>query len=215
MNLLSARLPILLALAAAGLHAADFSWGLQAGILAPQGDLKNHAILGTGTTLGGSAVNLHFEWGVSRRDALRLRFGLMGTGEGRENLLDQDPQLGPITLSTEWTSREAAVDWRRLWSGGDTGWYSTAGLGLASPRESTTTWGLLYPGGPRVGSTRSRTQHGRLALCLGLGYQLNRRFHGEVAYHQVSTDKSGSQGFGISAMSWMTLQLGVDFGRGR
>lgn len=215
MNSLSMKLAILLAVNGLALQAGDYSWGIQVGALASQGDMKSHAFLGTQKSLGGSVLNLNFEWEVGQRNAVRLRFSGMGTGTGRENLLEQDPVLGRVTISTEWTSNEVGLDWRRQWTPGPNGWYSTLGLGLASPKMMFTIRAPLYPGGPTGGSTREVRQHSKLSMRLGLGYQINRHYNTELSYHQVNVDKSGADGLGIGAMKWLSLGLGLNFGRQR
>jgi hypothetical protein len=210
-----ARLPLLLALGGGGLQAGDLTWGLQVGMVALQGDVKDHAYLGTHKGLGGAALELRLEWAVSPRDAVRFRFGSMGSGTGRENLVEVDPDLGPVTLSTEWHSRELGVDWRRQWSAGTGGWYTVAGLGLAHAELDASFRAEPWPGEPRVGHTLHYQQDNRLALHLGGGYQFTRHFNVELGYHQVAVDKDGADGFGISALKWVELGVGVTFGRRR
>lgn len=204
-------LAVLLAVSSGTLWAGDTSWAFQLGAMAPQGSLKTDPLAGSQRSLGGPVLGLLIERSFRTQDAFRLRLSLAGLGEGRRTPLG----TGGATMEARWTFPEVALDWRRQWTGGARGWYTTAGLGLASPRVDRTAYWPLSPGGPVVGATTGFTQHHKPAVRIGGGWQFNRRFSAEGAYHWVKVDSSPQEGFGVGTLAWFDLSVGIHWGRGR
>ncbi len=205
------RLAILLAVSSALLSAGDTSWAFQVGAMAPQGALKSDGQVGTRRSLGGPALGFLVEHRFQGRDSVRLRLSLAAPGEG-----DRTPAgAGGASAEADWRIPEAGLDWRHQWTGTSRGWYSVAGVGLASPKVDRTVHWPLTPGGPVVGSTTRFSQNHRPAFRLGGGWQFTRRFSVEAAYHWVEVDADPREGFGVGRLAWIEVAAGIHFGRGR
>ena len=204
-------LAVLLAVSSGILWAGDTSWAFQLGAMAPQGSLKTDPLAGSQRSLGGPVLGLLFERSFRPQDAVRLRLSLAGLSAGGRNPLG----TGGAYTESEWSLPEVGLDWRRQWTGGTSGWYTTAGLGLASPKLNRSAYWPLSPGGPVVGGSTQVTQHHKPAVRIGGGWQFNRRFSAEGAYHFVKVDSSPQEGFGVGTLAWFELSVGIHWGRGR
>ncbi|WP_306600327.1 hypothetical protein [Geothrix sp. 21YS21S-2] len=204
-------LAVLLAVSAGPLGAGDTSWAFQLGAMAPQGSLKSDPQAGAQQSLGGPVLGLLFERSFRTPDAVRLRLSLAGLRPGGRNPLG----TGGAYTESDWSLPEVGLDWRHQWTGSTSGWYSTVGLGLASPRLDRTAHWPLSPGGPVVGGTTRFTQHHKPAARIGGGWQFNHRFSAEGAYHFVNVDSAPQEGFGVSRLAWFELAVGIHWGRGR
>lgn len=204
-------LAMLLAVSSGILWAGDTSWAFQLGAMAPQGSLKTDPQAGTQRSLGGPVLGLLLERTFRTQDAVRLRLSLAGLTRGGRNPLG----TGGAYTESEWSLPEVGLDWRREWTGSASGWYSTAGLGLAAPKLNRTAHWPLSPGGPVVGGSTQVTQHHKPAVRIGGGWQFNRRFSAEGAYHFVKVDSSPQEGFGVGTLAWFELSVGIHWGRGR
>ena len=207
------RLGLVLAAFGSVLQVGAFSWAIQAGAMAPQGAMASSPLVGLHRTVGGQAYGLHFEWGLDNVDALRLRFADTGTGNQGERI-PLDASKG-ITAAASWTIPEVGLDWRRQWTGQEAGWYTAVGLAVASPRLNWTEYAPLWSGGPVAGSSHLYQQNHKVPLRVGAGYQLNRRFHAELAWHYLKVEGGGPDGFALNQLTWLDLSVGINFGRGR
>lgn len=199
------RLALLLCCLSLG--AADFSGGFGLAKAFPLGPVKDDPILGTHNS-NGSSGEIHFEWQLGRREALRLRF-TNGQFEHPETV----PLDTGVTLSTTWDAIGWGLDWRHDFAGPQRGGYTLVGLGLSTVEASATLrWETPYG---LVGNTSTVRQHNRLAWRVGAGYHLNRFFDLEASYHEISTEPHGTEGLRISKLQWIEVGLTVSFGKGR
>lgn len=162
------------------LHAADFNFGAQAGMVSAQGDLKARLNAKNGFTLGGHAL-IAFEHGHAIRP--RIDFTqLKGTKQvsASLNVNASTPMQVGATQRGKATSLTLGTDYLYFVERTpDQGLYLVAGAGL-SFNKATVDLGL--EAGPVAGGATVSVQSVLPSLNLGVGYQFNKTIGVEAGY---------------------------------
>ncbi|HJV23137.1 MAG TPA: hypothetical protein VJ505_04400 [Holophagaceae bacterium] len=196
-------------LSATGLMAQTrINGGMQAGLMAPTGDFADKrdalgdyigAHDGLGIHFGG-----HLDFNFTQHSQLRLHLTVNGFA-GKE----QDIYTGGFydgTRQNGFSVVQFGGDYVHNFDSPNRGGYFLAGASLNQVKSKYEFSNYNYP-------DDERTQSGRLGVRIGGGYTFNRIISLEGHIDHVSVDKTGTDGLGFDAMTWVTISAVFRFGR--
>lgn len=182
----------------------DVSGGLTVGLSFPTGDFAT-AKLGNGDYAGannglGAQLGGNLYLTFDRHHQLRFHATLNSFSSEEQDIYDNYGYAG--TLQNNFNIFQIGGDYIYHFERPTRGGYILAGLSLNRIRaESDYT---DYP-------DWSATQSGRAGFRIGGGYHFNRIFSLEGQYNCVSVNKDGSDGFGMSSISWISVNAVLHF----
>ena len=204
------RLPCiaLALLATSGLLAQNvrFNGGMQVGLALPTGDFANKKAAG-GEFLGandglGLHFGGHFDFNFTPHHQLRLIVNVNGFASKQQDIYSGGLYDG--TRQNAFGIVQVGGDYVFNAGSPSRGGYFLAGLNLNKVKATADY--SSYPD-PEI------NQSGRLGLRVGGGYTFNRVFSLEGHLNSVSVDKSGPDGLGYDAISWVAVSAVFRFGR--
>ncbi|MBI3129846.1 MAG: outer membrane beta-barrel protein [Acidobacteria bacterium] len=198
---------VLLCLSTTGLAAQTrINGGIQAGLNAPTGDFADKRD-GNGDYMGvhdGLGVHFggHLDFNFNPHSQLRLHLTVNGFA-GKE----QDIYTGGIydgTRQNGFSVTQIGGDYVHNFTSPILGGYFLAGASLNGVKATYKFSNYPDP---------DASQSGKLGIRIGGGYTFNRRFSLEGHIDHVGVDKSGPDGFGFDALTWVTVSAVFRFGR--
>jgi hypothetical protein len=196
-------------LATAGLTAQSvrLNGGLQAGLSLPTGDFADKktpageflgANDGVGLHFGG-----HFDFNYTPHHQLRLIANVNGFASKEQNIFSGGGTYQG-TRQNSFGVAQFGADYVYNATSPSRGGYFLAGLNLN--RVTAKADFSFYP-------DAEITQSGRVGFRVGGGYTFNRLFSLEGHVNSVSVEKSGPDGLGYDAITWVAVSAVFRFGR--
>lgn len=196
----------LLAASSLAAQSMRMNGGLQVGLGAPTGDFADKKDA-AGTYLGAnSGVGVHFgghlDFNFTPHHQLRLIVNINGFASKQQDIYSGGYYDG--TRQNAFGISQFGADYVYNAGSPTRGGYFLAGLNLNQVKAKADF--SNYPD-PEV------TQSGRVGLRIGGGYNFNRIFSLEGHVNSVAVDKSGPDGLGYDAVTWVAVSAVFRFGR--
>ena len=195
-------------LAASGLMAQSvhLNGGLQVGLNLPIGDFADKTYA-SGTYRGAnSGIGIHFgghfDFNYTPHHQLRLIANANGFASKEQDLFIGGSYQG--TRQNSFGVAQFGADYVYNATSPSRGGYFLAGLNLNHVTAKADF--SLYP-------DTEITQSGRIGVRVGGGYTFNRLFSLEGHINSVSVEKSGPDGLGYDAITWVAVSAVFRFGR--
>ncbi len=194
-------------LAATGLQAQTYiNGGMQAGAMIPTGDFSDKrdsygdyvgAHEGLGLHFGG-----HLDFNFTQHSQLRLHLDFMGFAGKRDDIYTDYYYDG--TRQNAFGVTQFGADYVHNFESPSRGGYFLAGMSLNNIKETV-----------KFSNYRDydASQSGKLGLRIGGGYTFNRVVSVEGHLNTISVDKTGTDGFGFDAMTFVSVSAVFRFGR--
>ncbi|MBP1626311.1 MAG: hypothetical protein H6Q00_786 [Holophagaceae bacterium] len=182
----------------------NITGGVHAGLSAPFGDFADKKdsygyYLGANEGLGlqvGGHVNFEFD----RHQELRLHATVLGFASKEQDAYDGS-YYG--TAQNTFGIVQVGGDYLYHFTSPSRGGYLLGGLSLNQVKATYSFTG--YP-------DYEVSQSGRLGFRVGGGYHFNRIFSLEGSLNNVSVDSNGTDGMGLNAITWVSLDAVLRFG---
>lgn len=176
------RLAVLLCLCSLPILAKESPrFGVQLGLVSPQGDLRDAVDSKLGVTGG-----IHMTFDLGNGWMLRPRVDHLAFQERSESNTYYDPYLGVTfrdSASNKITGWSFGLDAQFFPGGQPRGLYLVGGLGLISWKaEGHASMTVTGPGGTSGSSMSGSDSWSKSAFAVGAGYQFNRTFSAEGRY---------------------------------
>ncbi len=189
------------------LSSQDISWGLRVGPLMPLSGTSSNTIAGTHKSrFHGGWIGAHLGYQVSPRDEVRLTLNSAGLAG------ELHPINTTIDIRNEYQFFSTGVEWNHNFGSRFQGWNVFGGL---SQTQMSRDFTVMEPSpfGGRWGSTSRFSQHKRLGLNIGGGYQILRWFEVTASWQRVSLNDRQGGPEGLSRADWFQLGAVFHFGR--
>ncbi len=180
--------------------------GMQAGLNAPTGDFADKrdslgdymgAHEGLGFHFGG-----HLDFNYTQHSQLRLHLTVNGFAGKEQDIYTGASYDG--TRQNAFSVLQFGGDYVHNFESPNRGGYFLAGASLNQIKAKYTFSNYPDP---------EASQSGKVGVRIGGGYTFNRRFSLEGHIDSVAVDKTGPDGLGFDAITWVTVSAVFRFGR--
>jgi hypothetical protein len=191
-------------LSATGLAAQTrVNGGIQTGLMLPTGDFRDKKDVNGDPWGANDGLGIHFggHLDLNFNANSQVRFHITVNGfAGKE----EDYRGGFGTIQNSFSVVQFGGDYVHNFTSPSRGGYFLAGASLNQVKAKYTFSDY---------TDEERSQSGRLGVRIGGGYTFNRVVSLEGSLNHVSVDKTGTDGMGFDAMTWIGCSVVFRFGR--